>query len=83
MSFEKYFYEFVFAIDNCFYCNSLKIYYMTKFNMTTYFENLIGHCLVELQVLNTYVKFHANRILFTIKFINLFFMCNFKLQKLI
>ena len=49
--------------------------------MTTYFENLI----VELHVfyiLNTHVKFHANRMLFTIWFINLFFMNNFRLQKL-
>ena len=35
---------FFFAIDNVFYCNSLKIYYRTKFNMTTYFENLIVDC---------------------------------------
>jgi len=53
MSFKKYFYEFVFAIDNCFYCNSLKIYYRTNFNMTTYFENLIDRYLIELQVLNS------------------------------
>ena len=49
--------------------------------MIIYFENLT----VELQVLyvlKTYVKFHVNQILFTIQSINLFFMYNFKLQKL-
>ena len=49
--------------------------------MITYFENLI----VELYifcVLNIYIKFYDNRILFTIRFINLFYMYNFKLQKL-
>ena len=33
-----------------------------------------------LYVLNTYVKFRINRILFTIRFINLFFMHNIRLQ---
>ena len=39
-----YYYYYFFAIDNVFYYNSLKIYYRTKFNMTTYFENLIVDC---------------------------------------
>ena len=33
-----------------------------------------------LYVLNTYVKFRINRMLFTIRFINLFFMHNIRLQ---
>ena len=33
-----------------------------------------------LYVLNMYVKFRINRILFTIRFINLFFMHNIRLQ---
>ena len=33
-------------------------------------------------VLNMYVKFHANKMLFTIQSINLFLKHNFKLQKL-
>ena len=48
--------------------------------MTKYFENRI----VRLQVFyvpNKHVKFHSNWILFTIKFINLFFMHKFKLLK--
>ena len=58
----------------------MKIYYRTKFNMTKYFENRI----VRLQVFyvpNKHVKFHSNWMLFTIKFINLFFMHKFKLLK--
>ena len=46
--------------------------------MTKCFENLI----VGLQVLNTHVKFHANQILFNIKFINLLFICNLKYKNL-
>ena len=49
--------------------------------MIIYFENLT----IELQVLyvlKTYAKFYVNQILFTIQSINLFFMYNFKLQKL-
>ena len=30
----------------------------------------------------THVKFHANQMLFTIQFINLFFMYKFRVQKL-
>ena len=47
-------------------------------NIIIYFENLI----TELHVLytfNTHVKFCANRILFTIGFIRLYFTHNFKL----
>ena len=47
-----------------------------KINMTTYFENLIVRILY---ILNIYVKFRANEILFTIR---LFFMHNLRLQKL-
>ena len=50
-------------------------------NIITYFENLT----VELHVfytLSIYVKFCVNRILFTIWSISLYFMHNFKLQKL-
>ena len=46
-----------------------------------YFENLI----VKLYIFytpNTHIKFCANQILFTIRFIILFFMNNFRLQKL-
>ena len=49
--------------------------------MATYFENLI----IELHVLyisKTHVKFYVNRMLFTIRSINLFFMYNFRLKKL-
>ena len=50
-----------------------------KINMTTYFENLtVG--LHVLYVLNIHVKFHSNRILFTIKSINLFFIHNLVLE---
>ena len=51
-----------------------------KINMVTYFKNLtVG--LHVLYVLNTYIKFCVNWILFTIHFINLFFMYNLVLQK--
>ena len=49
--------------------------------MTTYFENLV----VELHIfyiLKKYVKFHANWMLFIIRSLYLFFMYNFRLQKL-
>ena len=49
--------------------------------MTKYFENLTFGLYV-LYVLNTHVKFHANQMLFTIQFINLFFVYNFILKKL-
>ena len=38
--------------------------------------------LCSLRSFNTYVKFCVNHILFTIRFINLYFMYNFKLQHL-
>ena len=49
--------------------------------MIIYFENII----VELHVLyifKIYVKFDANLMLFIIWYINLFFMYNFRLQKI-
>ena len=52
-----------------------------QINMIIYFENLI----IELHIYYVFkirVKFYANRMLFTIQFINLFFMYNFRLQKL-
>ena len=45
------------------------------------FENLTVEFHIP-YVLNMYIKFRSNRILFTIWSINLFFICNFKLQKL-
>ena len=46
--------------------------------MATYFENLtIG--LQTIYALNMNVKFRVNQMLFTIRFINLFFMHKFKL----
>ena len=48
--------------------------------MTTYLENLT----IELHVfyvVNIHIKFHVYRMLFTIRFINLLFIHNFKLQK--
>ena len=49
-----------------------------KINMVTYFENLTA----GLHVLYTHVKFCVNQMLFIIQFINLFFMHNFRQQKL-
>ena len=52
-----------------------------KINITKYFENLT----IKLHIfyaLNTYFKFCVNQILFTILFISLYFVHNFKLQKL-
>ena len=49
--------------------------------MITYFENLTFELYI-LYVFKTHVKFHINRILFTIWSINLFFICVFRLQKL-
>jgi len=46
--------------------------------MVTYFENLIIRLHV-FYVLNMYVKFRANQMLFTIKSINLFLKYNFKI----
>ena len=51
-----------------------------KIKMTIYFENLTIW-LHDFYVLNMYIKFLIKRILFTIRFINLFFMHNFKLKK--
>ena len=49
--------------------------------MSTYFENLTIELHI-LYILNKHVKFHVNRILFTIRYINLIFVHNFRLQKL-
>ena len=50
-------------------------------NIIIYFENLlIG--LYVFYIFNMDVKFYVNQNLFTILFINLFFIYNFKLQKL-
>ena len=49
--------------------------------MATYFENITVELYV-FYVLKIHIKFYANRMIFTIQFINLFFMYNFKLQKL-
>ena len=54
---------------------------LNKINITTYFVNLT----IELHILytlNAHIKFYVNRILFTIWFMSLYFMYNFKLQKL-
>ena len=56
--------------------NSIK----KKSNITIYFENLSVELYV-LYVLNTNFKF-VHWMLFTIQFINLFFIHNFKLQEL-
>ena len=45
--------------------------------MVTYFKNLN----VKLYILKTHIKFDVNQKLFTIQFINLFFMYNFRQQK--
>ena len=49
-----------------------------KISMFIYFENLFDGVLV-LYVLNMHIKFHVNKKLFTIRFINLFLMHNFRL----
>ena len=41
--------------------------------MTTYFENLTIRLYI-LYIINTYIKFYVNQVLFTIRFIN-FFLC--------
>ena len=49
--------------------------------MTIYFENItVG--LYILYIFKMHIKFCANKMLFTIQSINLFFMYNFRLQKL-
>ena len=49
--------------------------------MFIYFGNLTVGVPV-LHVLNMYIKFYVNKMLFTIQFINLYLMHNFRLQKL-
>ena len=49
--------------------------------MTIYFENItVG--LYILYIFKMHIKFCANKMLFTIQSINLFFMHDFRLQKL-
>ena len=55
---------------------------LNKINITTYFENLTIKFYV-LYALNTHVKFCINQILFTVSFISLYLMHNFKLQKIV
>ena len=54
---------------------------LNKINITTYFENLTVELYV-LYVFNIHVKFCVNQILFTIWSKSLYFVYNFKLQKL-
>ena len=56
-------------------------YNLNKINISTYFENLTV-VLHVFYTLNTHIKFCINKILFIIWFIRLYFMHNFKLQKL-
>ena len=49
--------------------------------MVTYFENLTIRLYI-FYVFNAHVKFWVNWVLFTIQFINLFFMPNFRQQPL-
>ena len=63
------------------YKSGYSVTLLNKINIITYFENLT----VELHViytLNTHVKFCVSWILFTIRSINLYFIYNFKIQKL-
>ena len=53
---------------------------LKKINMSIYLENLIIELYV-LYILNKYIKFRVNWILFTIRYINLIFVYNFRLQK--
>ena len=50
-----------------------------NFNLTTYFENLTNRLKI-FYVINANTKFRANQMLFTIQYIKLFLMHNFKLQ---
>ena len=50
-----------------------------NFNFTIYFENLTN-ILNIFYVINANTKFRANQMLFTIQYIKLFLMHNFKLQ---
>ena len=53
---------------------------LKKIKMPTYFEKLTVKLHV-LYIFNIFVKFRVNWTLFIIRFINLFFMHNFRLQK--
>ena len=52
-----------------------------KINIVIYFKNLTTRLRV-LNVLNMHIKLYVNYMLFTIQSIKLFFMLNFRLQKL-
>ena len=57
---------------------------ITPFNnllLNSYFKNLIVGLFI-LYVLNIHVNFNSNKMLFIIQLINLFFMHNFRPQKL-
>ena len=58
--------------------NSLNFSYISFFGVQ--FENLTVEFHIP-YVLNMHFKFFSNRILFTIRSINLFFIQNFRLQK--
>ena len=62
-------------------CKIKKNFGLKKINVLIYFKNLTDK-LHFLYVLKIHIKFYFNRVLFTIRFKNLFFMHNFKLQKL-
>ena len=49
--------------------------------MITYFENLTIRLYI-VYILNTYIKFRVNPMLFIIQSTNLFFLYNFRFQKL-
>ena len=57
------------------------IFNFSKKNFYVSFENLTIEFHVP-HVLNIHIKFHSNRMLFTIGLINLFFIHNFRSQKL-
>ena len=59
--------------------NSLNYTYIFLLNVN--FENSIVRLYV-LYILNVYMKFHLNRILFTIQSMNLFFINNFLSKKI-
>ena len=59
--------------------NSSKLLYISFLSVT--FENLTVEFYV-LYIINMHIKFRSNQMLFTIRSINLFFIYNFKSQKL-
>ena len=67
-----------FFIDT-YFPNSLNFSYISFSGMN--FKNLTVEFHVP-YVLNSHIKFHSNRMIFTIRSINVFFIHNFKSQKL-